>query len=346
MSPPEHHHEYLPEDRIEVDMSSDRDWDACSVNSAANSIFEYRFENGRRYHAYRDGIYAFPNDEVEQIGYVASFMLARVERRTTYCPNMSNPTKILDVGTGTGIWAIDMGEQYPSAEVIGTDLSPIQPSWVPPNVSFLIDDAESEWEWPEGTFDMVHIRYLNGGISDWGALFAEAYRSLKPGGWIEVCEFEMGVASDDGTYGANSNLGKYYELTNEAAMRAGRDFIGADTLINGIEKAGFRNSTLRRIKVPIGSWPADPLQREIGECYLMLSETGFEALGMALLTRNMGMDPGDVTKLVNSAKRELWSKTTFYTLRSRLNRLFNWLLSELEGECLLQIGLCGGNNCK
>lgn len=47
---------------------------------------------------------------------------------------------------------------------------------VPPNVSFLIDDAESEWEWPEGTFDMVHIRYLNGGISDWGALFAEAYR--------------------------------------------------------------------------------------------------------------------------------------------------------------------------
>ncbi|KAH0612953.1 uncharacterized protein H6S33_009333 [Morchella sextelata] len=216
------------------------------------------------------------------------------------CPN---PTKILDLGTGTGIWAIDMGEQYPSAEVIGTDLSPIQPSWVPPNVSFQIDDIESEWEWPEGTFDMVHIRYLNGGISDWAALFAEAYKSLKPGGWIEVCEFEMGVASDDGTYSANSSLAKYYELTNEAAKKA-----GADTLINGIEKAGFRNSTMRRIKVPLGSWPADPLQREIGECYLMLSETGFEALGMALLTRNLGMDPSDVTKLVNSAKRELSSK--------------------------------------
>lgn len=221
-----------------------------------------------------------------------------------------NPTKILDLGTGTGIWAIDMGEQYPSAEVIGTDLSPIQPSWVPPNVSFLIDDAESEWEWPEGTFDMVHIRYLNGGISDWGALFAEAYRTLKPGGWIEVCEFEMDVASDDGTYVANSNLGKYYELTNEAARRAGRGFISTDTLTNGIEKAGFRNSTLRRIKIPLGSWPADPLQREIGECFLMVAETGFEALGMAFLTRNLGMDPGDVTKLVNSAKRELWSKRT------------------------------------
>jgi hypothetical protein len=67
---------------------------------------------------------------------------------------------------------------------------------------------------------------------------------------------------------------------------------------------------MRRIKIPLGSWPADPLQREIGECYLMLSETGFEALGMALLTRNLGMDPSDVTKLVNSAKRELSSKRT------------------------------------
>lgn len=42
----------------------------------------------------------------------------------------------------------------------------------------------------------------------------------------------------------------------------------------------------------------------------MVAETGFEALGMAFLTRNLGMDPGDVTKLVNSAKRELWSKRT------------------------------------
>jgi 2-polyprenyl-3-methyl-5-hydroxy-6-metoxy-1,4-benzoquinol methylase len=48
------------------------------------------------------------------------------------CP-LDEPHRILDIGTGTGIWAIDMADQYPMAEVIGTDLSPIQPDWVPAN---------------------------------------------------------------------------------------------------------------------------------------------------------------------------------------------------------------------
>ena len=56
-----------------------------------------------------------------------------------------NVQHVLDFGTGTGIWAIDFADEFPSAEVLGTDLSPIQPSWVPPNLSFLVDDVESEW---------------------------------------------------------------------------------------------------------------------------------------------------------------------------------------------------------
>jgi ubiquinone/menaquinone biosynthesis C-methylase UbiE len=42
---------------------------------------------------------------------------------------LDKPQRILDIGTGTGIWAIDIADQFPEAEVIGTDLSPIQPSW-------------------------------------------------------------------------------------------------------------------------------------------------------------------------------------------------------------------------
>ena len=43
-------------------------------------------------------------------------------------PLGSNPQRILDLGTGTGIWAIEMADMYPSAAVVGTDLSPVQPT--------------------------------------------------------------------------------------------------------------------------------------------------------------------------------------------------------------------------
>lgn len=62
--------------------------------------------------------------------------------------NGDNQALILDIGTGTGIWAIEMAEMFPKALVIGTDLSPVQPSnrqWIPPNCRFEVDDAEREW---------------------------------------------------------------------------------------------------------------------------------------------------------------------------------------------------------
>jgi ubiquinone/menaquinone biosynthesis C-methylase UbiE len=51
------------------------------------------------------------------------------------------PRKILDIATGTGDWAIQMGDLFPEATVIGTDLSPIQPKDVPPNVYFYVEDS-------------------------------------------------------------------------------------------------------------------------------------------------------------------------------------------------------------
>lgn len=51
------------------------------------------------------------------------------------------PKRVLDVATGTGDWAVEMGDEYPTAYVEGIDLSPIQPQSVPPNVRFYIQDA-------------------------------------------------------------------------------------------------------------------------------------------------------------------------------------------------------------
>lgn len=51
------------------------------------------------------------------------------------------PRRILDIATGTGDWAIAMGDRFPNAIVTATDLSPIQPEVVPTNVEFYVEDS-------------------------------------------------------------------------------------------------------------------------------------------------------------------------------------------------------------
>lgn len=46
-------------------------------------------------------------------------------------------------------------------------------------------------------------------------------RALKPGGWIEMAEFEFFLYSDDGSLKETSHLWKYYVLVNEAAVKLG-----------------------------------------------------------------------------------------------------------------------------
>ncbi|EPQ64713.1 hypothetical protein BGT96224_A20736 [Blumeria graminis f. sp. tritici 96224] len=125
--------------------------DYCSVT---DSIYDYRVENGRTYHAYMDGSrslrtitassfnadrntieYLLPNDEreKERLERVYKAIDTVFDGKAIFAP-LKNPQRIVDMGTGTGIWAIDVGDQYPEAHVVGIDLSPIQPKWVAPNV--------------------------------------------------------------------------------------------------------------------------------------------------------------------------------------------------------------------
>jgi hypothetical protein len=74
----------------------------------------------------------------------------------------------------------EFADLHPSAKVIGTDLSPIQPTWVPPNVQFEVDDCTDEWIHEKDSFDYIHIRGMYGSIADWDALYKKVYRYVHP----------------------------------------------------------------------------------------------------------------------------------------------------------------------
>lgn len=69
-----------------------------------------------------------------------------------------------------------MADRYPSASVLGIDLSPIQPNWVPMNARFLVDDVESPWLDPPDFFDFVHARHVVQAFKNYPGVLQQAFK--------------------------------------------------------------------------------------------------------------------------------------------------------------------------
>lgn len=99
----------------------------------------------------------------------------------------------------------------------GTDISVIQPEWVPPNLKFEIEDCTQPWTYARDGFDYVHMRYLFGAISDWDSLIGEAFKVCRPGGWVEITDPSVNLRSDDGSVREGTAFYEWGLLFNEVS---------------------------------------------------------------------------------------------------------------------------------
>jgi hypothetical protein len=176
------------------------------------------------------------------------------------------PTPPYDITFSDTAISRDFADEYPHTEVIGTDISPIQPTWVPPNLKFEIEDCTQTWMFPDNSFDYVHIRLLYGSISDWDALFDEAYRVCKPGGWIESHEASAMARSDDDSIPPDSALAQWGKFFIEGGDKLGRTFriLEGDIQKKNMARLGMEKMGVFEFKSPLGAWPKDPVMNEIG----------------------------------------------------------------------------------
>ncbi|KAI0118834.1 hypothetical protein GGR51DRAFT_497838 [Nemania sp. FL0031] len=272
--------------------STDRSWEdaepADSTRSITDLDVDYVVENGRRY----CGSYYMPNDEDEQVRLqlLNQVYLKVFDGELTTVP-LECPTSILDIGTGVGEWAIDMAELYPECEVTGTDISNVFERRVPQNVYWEVDDAELEWERPPNYYDLVHLRDMTGAFADWEAIYRSAFRCLKPGGWIEVLDFDDKKGMHDlfAYFESESLLYKLAQDLQEASILSGRSrgvgHLEPRLLVN----AGYVDVNLTEYSIPLKTQDGST-----GKFWLLSCLNGMEPTCMRLLTKYKGWNPDDV----------------------------------------------------
>ncbi|CAF3526880.1 unnamed protein product [Fusarium graminearum] len=302
---------------------------ASSTASLTSSILKYRTLHGRLYQSERGNTdYWGPIDEAGQEAMdINHHVLTLLMGNKLYLAPLSKDIQVytgdvsmlttltctdtkaaIDIGTGTGIWAIEFADQFPNASVIGTDLAPIQPSWVPANLQFQIDDCTQEWTIPPNSLDYVHMRWLVGSIADWTALFKEAYKSLKPGGWVETYEPSATVESDDNSVLPGSAMSQWQKFFVEGGRKMGRPFtVFQDELQKkAMQEAGFVDIEERNFKNPVGGWPKDPEAQSIGQYTQATLEQDGKGTVLHMATA-LGWSEEEVTVFISHLRREIRS---------------------------------------
>ncbi|ENH70097.1 hypothetical protein FOC1_g10004080 [Fusarium oxysporum f. sp. cubense race 1] len=302
--------EHAAQDDTDADsaLGDDTGSDTTSLRS---SILRYREENGRTYHAYKDGAYALPNDEIEneRLDLQHHLFLLTFDERLHAAPLPKTLNRAFDAGCGTGIWAIEFADEHPECEVIGVDLSPIQPSVIPPNASFYVDDLEEPWDY-SNKFDFVFARFLTGSILDWPKFFSESYNNLNPGGRIEMIDIIYPLLSDDDTLTKDSALSKWSELLHDIFTKNGRSMDSALKYKDQLEAAGFVDVNIVKRKWPLNRWPKDPKHKQIGTWAQQNTLDALAALSLAVFTRpdgqgGLGWSKGEVEVFLTDVRKDI-----------------------------------------
>ena len=109
----------------------------------------------------------------------------------------TDPTRLLDLGAGTGTGAIGLAERFPDAEVIALDVSPVSLAKIgakaaAAGLAARVRPVEADLDagWPDlGLLDLSWASASLHHMADPARVLRDALRATRPGGLIAVSEF-------------------------------------------------------------------------------------------------------------------------------------------------------------
>ncbi|OCF60351.1 hypothetical protein L486_03033 [Kwoniella mangroviensis CBS 10435] len=181
--------------------------------------------------------------------------------------------RVLDVGCGTGIWSIQVGEKLPQVSVTGVDLVSIHPPTYPSNVNFekldILQEFPDGWE---GSFDLVHARYLIAGIRDFSLLLSRLTKLLKPNGHLVVVEPQARFRTVDNDIKEVCPMtSRISAVVCDAMLKLGIDPIPGKKVSTYLQEnlnLEYDEVETKTLDMPLSPWSDDPRLHQIGQAHL------------------------------------------------------------------------------
>ncbi|KAG7404355.1 Secondary metabolism regulator laeA [Fusarium oxysporum f. sp. rapae] len=255
--------------------------------------------------------YIFPIDkeELARLDILHKFFLVvRKNHLFSASLDVEQPLRILDLGTGTGIWAIELSEKYPHMHVQGLDFNMIQPKMIPrtmaPPKPF---DLEGSWATVDLDWDFMHVRTLFGSIQNWPDLYKKMIIHLKPGwGCMEQVEIDWIPQCDDDSLPTDSALSEWASKLLDAMDQYGRPIrVNPEKTRRQLALAGFVNISETVIRACYNPWPEDATEKEAARWFNVGLSSGLTALSCAAMVRMLGMSKEEVEGLCDRVNKEI-----------------------------------------
>ncbi|KAJ8663280.1 hypothetical protein O0I10_000518 [Lichtheimia ornata] len=219
--------------------------------SEDSSIRHRTDSNGRRF---RDDVaYVLPVDDTEMDRVHQQHWMLKV----LFDGNFKAPVEsaleegmqVLDSGCGPATWTLELANTYPKSTFHGTDISSNFPKTIKPaNCNFYVHNITERSEFQGNYFGFIHQRLLVAGllVDDWEKVLQEHWRTLAPGGWIEL--MELPVAK---TVNIGPKLAALFNIFVEMCKAKGLHWQITNHLEGMLERLGFVNIKVQEVELPI-----------------------------------------------------------------------------------------------